>query len=43
VLAPVGIANQLTISDDGKVIAKDRLTHDQTFEFGPKQSLNNRM
>jgi hypothetical protein len=36
VLAPVGISNQLMISDDGEVIAKDRLTHDQTFEFGPK-------
>jgi hypothetical protein len=43
VLAPVGIANQLTISEDGEVIAKDRLTHDQTFEFGPKKSLNNGM
>ncbi len=43
VLAPVGIANQLTISDDGEVIAKDWLTHDQTFEFGPEKSLNNRM
>jgi hypothetical protein len=43
VLAPVGIANQLTISDNGEVIAKDRLTHDQTFKFGPDKSLNNRM
>jgi hypothetical protein len=43
VLAPVGIANQLRISDDGEVIAKDRLTHDQTFKFGPGKSLNNRM
>jgi hypothetical protein len=43
VLAPVGIANQLTFSNDGAVIAKDRLTHDQTFEFGPEKSLNNRM
>jgi hypothetical protein len=43
VLAPVGIANQLTISDDGEVIAKNRLTHDQTFKFGPEKSLNNRM
>jgi hypothetical protein len=43
VLASVGIANQLTISDDGEVISKDRLTHDQAFKFGPETSLNNRM
>jgi hypothetical protein len=43
VLAPAGIANQLTISNDGEVIAKDRLTHDQTFESGPETSLKNCM
>jgi hypothetical protein len=43
VLAPVGIANQITISNDGEVIAKDWLTHDQTFTFGPKKALNNQM
>jgi hypothetical protein len=43
VLAHVRIANQLTISDNGEVIAKNRLTHDQTFEFGPEKTLSNRM
>jgi hypothetical protein len=43
VLAPVGIANQLRISNNGEVIEKNRLTHDQTFKFGPEKSLNNRM
>jgi hypothetical protein len=36
VLAPVCIANQLTISNDGNIIAKDPLTHDQTFKLDQK-------
>jgi hypothetical protein len=42
-LASVGISNQLTINDGGEVTTKDRLTHDQTFEFGTEKSLNNRV
>jgi hypothetical protein len=40
VIAHVGIANQLMISDDGEVVPKDQLTHDQTFDFRPKRFLN---
>ena len=40
-LAPVNIAPQNTIDKHGNIIAKDRLTHDQSFEFGSGTSIKN--
>jgi hypothetical protein len=42
-LAPVNIAPQNTINEYGQIIAKDRLTHDQSYEFGSGYSVNNRV
>lgn len=41
-LAPVNIAPQNTIDEHGTIISKDRLTHDQSFEFSSKTSVNSR-
>ena len=41
-LAPVNIAPQNTIDEHGNIIAKDRLTHDQSFKFGSGTSVNSR-
>lgn len=42
-MAPVNIAPQNTIDEYGKIIAKDRLTHDQSYEFKSGHSVNNRV
>ena len=42
-LAPVNIAPQNTINEYGQIIAKDRLTHDQSCEFGSGHCVNNRV
>jgi hypothetical protein len=42
VLAPVGLADQLTINEHGEVVPKQRLTHDQSFNVvpGTRRSVN---
>ena len=42
-LAPMNIAGQNTIDEFGRIIEKDRLTHDQSFEFSSGTSLNSRV
>lgn len=44
-LAPVNIAAQNTIDEHGRIIPKDRLTHDQSFTYpdGSGSSVNNRV
>ena len=39
-MAPVNIAPQNTIDKHGNIISKDRLTHDQSFKFSFKTSIN---
>jgi hypothetical protein len=43
VIAPMNIASQNTINDLGQIIKKDRLTHDQSFEWSSGRSVNNRV
>ena len=43
VIAPVNIQAQNTINEFGEIIAKDRLTHDQSFDFTPGSSVNSRV
>ena len=43
VLAPVNIQAENTINEFGQIIAKDRLTHDQSFDFSPESSVNSRV
>ena len=43
VLLPAGIALQNTISEQGEIIPKERLTHDQSFCYGSKKSWNSRV
>lgn len=42
-VAPMGIQRQNTIDEHGKIIQKDRLTHDQSFKFGSGTSFNSRV
>ena len=43
VLAPMNIALQNTINDLGQIVEKERLTHDQSFEWSSGRSINNRV
>ena len=43
VLAPMNIQAQNTINEFGQIIEKDRLTHDQSFDFSPDSSVNSRV
>ena len=43
VLAPLNIQAQNTINEFGQIIEKDRLTHDQSFDFSPDSSVNSRV
>ncbi len=43
ILAPMNIQAQNTIHEFGQIIAKDRLTHDQSFDFLPAWSVNSRV
>ena len=43
VLAPMNITSQNTINKQGQVIEKERLTHDQSFEWSSGHSVNNRV
>jgi hypothetical protein len=42
VLSPMNIARQNTIDETGRVIEKDRLTHDHSYNFFPQSSINSR-
>ena len=37
-LAPMNVMNQNTIDECGKIIGKDRLTHDQSYKWGSGNS-----
>ena len=43
VLAPMNIMAQNTINEFGQIIAKDRLTHNQSFDFSPDSSVSSRV
>ena len=43
VLAPYGIAEQFTINEFGERIEKNRLIHDQSFDFSDGNSVNHRL
>ena len=45
VVAPIGLVTQATINAHREIIPKDRLTHDQSFEFSPgrRTSVNARV
>jgi hypothetical protein len=43
VVAPLGLVSQATINDRGEVIPKDRITHDQSFNFSARNSVNSRV
>jgi hypothetical protein len=42
-MAPMNIINQNTIDETGKIIVKDRLTHDQSYKWGSETSVNSRV
>ena len=39
-LAPMNIMHQNSIDETGRIVEKDRLTHDQSFKFGSDTSVN---
>jgi hypothetical protein len=41
-LAPMNIMHQNSIDESGRIVEKDRLTHDQSFMFGSETSVNSR-
>ena len=43
VIAPMNIASQHTINDQGQIIEKERLTHDQSWEWSSGRSVNDRV
>ncbi len=43
ILAPMNIALQNIIDEQGQIIDKERLTHDQSYEWGSGCSVNNRV
>jgi hypothetical protein len=43
VLAPMNVQAQNTINEFGQIIEKDRLTHNQSFDFSPDSSVNSRV
>ena len=42
-MAPMNIMNQNTIDECGRIIGKDRLTHDQSYKWGSGTSVNSRV
>ena len=42
-VAPMNIMNQNTIDENGKIVGKDRLTHDQSYKWGSGTSVNSRV
>ena len=43
ILAPTNIMTQNTIDEHGRIIDKDRLTHDQSYKWGSGTSVNSRV
>ena len=43
VIAPMNIGWQNTINKQGQIIQKERLTHDESFEWSSGRSVNNRV
>jgi len=43
VIAPMNIASQNTINEHGRIVEKDRLTHDQSWQWSSGRSVNNRV
>jgi hypothetical protein len=43
IVAPLGLAAQNTINERGEIVPKNRLIHDQTFDFSPANSVNHRV
>jgi len=43
VLSPFGIADQSSINELGECIKKNRITHDQSFEYSKDMSVNKRL
>ena len=43
IVAPLGLVSQATINDRGEVIPKDRITHDQSFNYSANNSVNSRV
>ena len=43
ILAPYGIADQSSINELGEITDKNRVTHDQSFEFSEGNSVNKRL
>ena len=42
-MAPMNIMNQNTIDECGRIVGKDRLTHDQSYRWGSGTSVNSRI
>ena len=42
-MAPMNIMEQNTIDETGKIVPKDRLTHDQSYEWRAGASVNSRV
>ena len=42
-MAPMNIMNQNTLDEFGKIVGKDRLTHDQSYRWGSGTSVNIRI
>jgi len=42
-MAPLNIQKQNMIDEQGRIIPKDRLSHDQSFKWGPGTSVNSRV
>lgn len=42
-IAPISVATQDVIDEHGRAFYKHRLTHDQSFDFSPGNSVNNRL
>ena len=42
-MAPVNISPQYTINEFGEIVPKDKLTHNQSYEWGSGTSVNNRV
>ena len=42
-LAPMNVTKQNTIDEYGRIVEKDRLTHDQSYKWGSETSVNRRI
>ena len=42
-LAPMNVMKQNSIDECGRIVEKDRLTHDQSYKWGSESSVNSRV